>query len=91
MKFFFFTFFISLKAFAQEDAYELAPLQVIGNKENKTYLESSESISIFRDTGLNRGDQDNSIQTLNGLGNVQVSKNGEIFRAHLINILLGLS
>ncbi|WP_408097116.1 TonB-dependent receptor [Peredibacter sp. HCB2-198] len=60
------------------DVIEVTELQ--GDKEDKTYIETNESISVLKQKNLNRGDTQNSVQMLTGLSNVQASsKNDESF------------
>lgn len=70
-------------AFAETN-YQLDTIEVTdvrGNKDDKTFIESNESISVLKPKSLNRGDLNNSVQMLNGLGNVQTQsdKNGDTF------------
>ena len=67
-----------------ETNYQLDTIEVTdvrGNKDDKTFIESNESISVLKPKSLNRGDLNNSVQMLNGLGNVQTQsdKNGDTF------------
>lgn len=71
---------LSLSAFGatELDVIEVTELQ--GDKEDKTYIETNESISVLKQKNLNRGDTQNSVQMLTGLSNVQASsKNDESF------------
>ena len=52
---------------------------VRGNKDERTYLETPESISVLKPKSLNRGDLNNSVQMLDGLSNVQTSEAGQNF------------
>lgn len=52
---------------------------VRGNKDERTYLETNESVSVLKQKNLNRGDLNNSVQMLDGLSNVQTSEDGENF------------
>lgn len=61
-------------AHAADDQYQLDTIEVTevrGNKDERTFLQSNESISVLRPKSLNRGDLSNSVQMLNGLANVQ--------------------
>lgn len=76
-------FTLSSLAFA-ETRYQLDTIEVTdvkGNKDEKNFIESNESISVLKPKNLNRGDTNNSVQMLNGLGNVQTQsdKNGDTF------------
>lgn len=51
------------------DAIEVT--EVRGNKDERTFIESNESISVLKPKNLNRGDLPNSVQMLNGFANVQ--------------------
>lgn len=75
---------LSFIAQAQSNRYQLDTIEVTdvkGNKDEKSFLESNESISVLKTKSLNRGDLNNSVQMLNGLANVQTQtdKNGETF------------
>lgn len=54
---------------------------VKGNKDERTFIETNESVSILKSKNLNRSDLNNSVQMLNGLANVQTQsdKNGDTF------------
>lgn len=69
----------SLPAFAAKttelDVIEVTELQ--GDKEDKSYIETNESISVLKQKNLNRGDTQNSIQMLTGLSNVQASSKSD--------------
>gem|GEM_PF-2982669 len=67
-----------------ETRYQLDTIEVNdvkGNKDQTSFLESNESISVLKPKNLNRGDLNNSVQMLNGLSNVQTQtdKNGSTF------------
>lgn len=68
---------ITLPAFAQMelDTIEVENLQ--GAKEEKTYIETNESVSVLKTKNLNRGDTQNSLQVLSGLSNIQQSSKDE--------------
>ncbi len=74
-RFAFILFFLTalpFKTFALEETLEVIEVsEVRGNKDNKTFLESNESISVLKTKNLNRGDLQNSVQMLNGFANVQ--------------------
>src|SRR5690606_30926068 len=55
--------------------------EVRGNKDDKSFAKSNDSISILKPKNLNRGDLQNSIQLLNGFANVQTQsdRGGETF------------
>jgi iron complex outermembrane receptor protein len=55
----------------EEDLGTIKVTEVRGNKDEKTFAQSNESISILKPKNLNRGDIQNSIQMLNGFANVQ--------------------
>ncbi len=55
-----------------QEAVRLQEVQVVGNKEGRTYAETPESVTILPPQRLNRGDQDNSVEVLAGQSNVQV-------------------
>lgn len=62
---------ISFSALAEE--LVLDTVQIIGNKEGRTYSETPESVTILPASRINRGDQSNSLEVLNGQSNVQVT------------------
>ena len=65
-------FMLSSASFAvEEDLGTIKVTEVRGNKDEKTFAQSNESISILKPKNLNRGDLQNSIQMLNGFANVQ--------------------
>lgn len=72
-------------AHAQEDDEEVLDAvevtEVKGNKDEKSFLKSNDSISVLKPKSLNRGDLQNSIQMLNGFANVQTQsdRGGETF------------
>lgn len=72
-----FLFLFTTAAFAQMelDAIEVENLQ--GDKEEKTYIETVESVSVLKTKNLNRGDTQNTLQVLTGLSNVQQSSKDE--------------
>lgn len=61
------------------DAIEVTSIK--SNKDERSFLESTESVSVLETKNLNRGDIQNSIQMLNGFANVQTQSNrsGETF------------
>lgn len=71
--------FVPTLSFSQVET--LDTIEVRGNKDNKTFVESNESISVLKEKNLNRGDLQNSVQMLNGFANVQTQtdKNGDTF------------
>lgn len=60
---------------------EIEVAEIRSNKDNRTFLETNESVSVLEQKSLNRGDLANSVQMLNGLANVQTQsdKSGETF------------
>jgi iron complex outermembrane receptor protein len=67
-----------------KNLYELDEVEVTevrGNKDERTFVETNESVSVLKPKNLNRGDIQNSVQMLNGLANVQTQsdKNGDTF------------
>lgn len=73
-----------LLAFAQTDS-TLETIQVQGNKENKTFVESTESISVVPSRELDSPIQSTSIQALNALPNFTVNRNDDSFSIRGIN------
>lgn len=69
----------------ETDSVVLQPIQVKGFKEQKSQLESTESVTVLRDEGLAGTGTDDALLYLNGTGNVQVNKNGESFTIRGIN------
>lgn len=71
-------------AFAQEST-PLQTIQVQGNKENKTYEESTESISVVPSKQLDSPMQTDSVQALNALPNISVNRNDNTFSIRGVN------
>ncbi len=61
------------------DAIEVTSIK--SNKDERSFLQSTESVSVLETKNLNRSDLQNSIQMLNGFANVQTqsNKSGETF------------
>ncbi|MES2527327.1 MAG: TonB-dependent receptor [Bdellovibrionota bacterium] len=78
-------FFILFSTVAIAETEQLGVVEVNGNKEEKTFSESQESISVIKERELNRGDQENSIQALNSFANVQVNRSDNSFSIRGIN------
>ncbi|KYG63753.1 TonB-dependent receptor [Bdellovibrio bacteriovorus] len=76
-------FLVQTQAFAQESKMET--IQVQGNKENKTYAESTESIAIVPSKELDAPNQPTSIHALNAIPNVVTPKNDNSFSIRGIN------
>lgn len=78
----FFALAITNITYAQtHELNEIEVTEVRGNKDEKPFLETNESVSVLKPKSLNRSDLPNSIQMLNGLGNVQTQsdRTGEAF------------
>lgn len=71
----------SSQLFAAQDVMleDIEVNNVRGNKDERTYLETTESVSVLKPKSLNRGDLQNSVQMLDGLSNVQTSEAGANF------------
>ncbi len=69
---------ITLGAHAQESV-QLEEISVRGNKEDRTYEESQESITLFDEGFLAGAGRENDLQVLNAVPNVQVNRGGESF------------
>ncbi|WP_413581976.1 TonB-dependent receptor [Bdellovibrio sp. HCB288] len=67
------------------ETYQLQQVQILGNKEEKSYLESTESISVLKADEYDKGVKTDSIKALNALPNVQVNKNDNTFSLRGIN------
>ncbi|WP_413584633.1 TonB-dependent receptor [Bdellovibrio sp. HCB274] len=67
------------------ETYQLQQVQILGNKEDKSYLESTESISVLSAEEYDRAVKTDSIKSLNALPNVQVNKNDNTFSLRGIN------
>lgn len=77
---------ISSSAAAQtSETSTLETIQIQGNKENKTYSESTESISVVPSRELDSPIQSTSIQALNALPNFTVNRNDDSFSIRGIN------
>lgn len=75
----------SLPLYAQDAEETLDSIKVTGNKEGRTYAETPESVTILPPQRINRGDQSNSLEVLNGQANVQVGRNAETFSIRGVN------
>jgi iron complex outermembrane receptor protein len=64
-------------SFAQE--YSIQTIEVRGNKEEKTYLQSNESIVVIKADDLASPIKDNTIETLNAIPNITVNKDDDTF------------
>ena len=76
-----FTLFV-IALFAQSHAQAVQKLETItvkGTKEEKPYLENTESISVYRENQLPIAGRDNDLKALSGTPNLEVNKNGESF------------
>lgn len=69
----------------EQTSSTLDAIQVQGNKENKSYQESTESISVVPTKELDNPSQENSIQVLNAVPNVTINKNDDSFSIRGIN------
>jgi outer membrane receptor protein involved in Fe transport len=67
------------------ESYQLQKVQILGNKEEKSYLESTESISVLQSDTYDKGVKTDSLKAINGLPNVQVNKNDNTFSLRGIN------
>ncbi|UYL07617.1 TonB-dependent receptor [Bdellovibrio sp. SKB1291214] len=67
------------------ESYQLQKVEILGNKEDKSYLESTESISVLQAETYDKGVKTDSIKALNALPNVQVTKNDNTFSIRGIN------
>lgn len=68
-----------------QESETLDVIEVAGNKEGRTFSETPESVTILPPSRINRGDQTNSLEVLNGQANVQVSRNAEVFSIRGVN------
>lgn len=71
------TLFIAANSYAQVMLETVEVESLRGDKEERNYLETNESVSVLKSKNLNRGDVQNSIQMLTGLSNVQQSSKDE--------------
>ncbi|WP_413557619.1 TonB-dependent receptor [Bdellovibrio sp. HCB209] len=69
------------------ETYKLQQVQILGNKEEKSYLESTESISVISGESYDKAVKTDSIKALNALPNVQMNKNDNTFSIRGINNL----
>ncbi|QLY24211.1 TonB-dependent receptor [Bdellovibrio sp. KM01] len=67
------------------ETYKLQQVQILGNKEDKSYLESTESITVIQAESYDKGVKADSLKSINGLPNVQVNKNDNTFSLRGIN------
>ncbi|KHD89648.1 MAG: TonB-dependent receptor [Bdellovibrio sp. ArHS] len=72
---------------AQEESQpsQIESIQVQGHKENKTYQESAESISVLKSNEVDAPVQKESLQVINASPNVTVNKNDDSFSIRGIN------
>ena len=75
---------ISTSLYAQS-SMELDSIVIRGTKEQKKYNETTSSISVIKNDDFKAGTIDNSINSLNGVSNVQINKNGESYSIRGIN------
>jgi iron complex outermembrane receptor protein len=75
---------LSAPAFAAED-YTLEAISVRGQKDNRTYAETTESVTTVDEAYLNQAGRENSIEVLNARPNVQINRGGESFSVRGIN------
>lgn len=68
---------ISSQAFADLELETVEVESLRGDKEERTYLETNQSVSVLKSKNLNRGDVQNSVQMLTGLSNIQQSSRDE--------------
>lgn len=61
------------------EEYSLETIEVRGNKENKTYIQSNESISIIKKEDKASPVQENTLENLNAIPNVTVNKDEDTF------------
>ena len=76
--------FLAITAYAADD-FSLDAIDVRGQKDSRTYLETTESVSKIDEPYLNQAGRENNITVLSGMPNVQVNKNGENFSIRGIN------
>lgn len=74
----------SLPVWSQEQI-QMDQIDIRGNKEEKTYQESTESISILQGDAYDRSVKTDSVQALNALPNVQINKNDMSFSIRGVN------
>lgn len=74
----------SLNSFAQSNV-TLETIQVRGTKEEKSFLQNTESVSILQQNELPATGRENSIEVLKAIPNVDVNKSGESFSIRGIN------
>lgn len=77
--------FSTPSAFADEETIRLDTITVTGTKDEKSYAETPQSVTVLKETDLTPIGSENSIQILNAVPNVQVNKNGESFSIRGIN------
>ncbi|MCO5144445.1 MAG: TonB-dependent receptor [Oligoflexia bacterium] len=68
-----------------EDALVLETIKVKGTKEEKSYFENTESISILKENEVTVSGRASDLQVLTAVPNVEVNKNGESFSIRGIN------
>lgn len=68
-----------------QSTMEMDSIVIRGTKEQKKYNETTSSISVIKEDDFKAGTIDNSINSLNGVSNVQINKNGESYSIRGIN------
>lgn len=72
-----FAIVIATQAFADIELETVEVESLRGDKEERSYLETNQSVSVLKSKNLNRGDVQNSVQMLTGLSNIQQSSRDE--------------
>ena len=72
-----FALIMASQAFADIELETVEVESLRGDKEERTYLETNQSVSVLKSKNLNRGDVQNSVQMLTGLSNIQQSSRDE--------------
>ncbi|RZA05051.1 MAG: hypothetical protein EOP11_13735, partial [Proteobacteria bacterium] len=74
---------LSSPAFAEE--VTLDAISVRGQKDERTFTETTESVTTVEEAYLNQAGRENSIAVLNARPNVQINRGGESFSVRGIN------
>lgn len=74
---------LAAPAFAED--YTLDTISVRGQKDDRSYAETTESVTTIDEAYLNQAGRENSISALNARPNVQINKGGESFSVRGIN------
>ena len=85
MKSFTLTLALASTTLYAQSSMELDSILIRGTQEQNKYNETTSSITVIKNEDFKAGTIDNSINSLNGVSNVQINKNGESYSIRGIN------